>query len=367
MAKRNGSTALGARALRAAPGARSHAISGEPQSRHSAAVTRPDRAQSTSSKKAPSRSKRVATVITSRRKAPVVRDVPISETSALPPPRIPTPPPPIAPRTMELEWTGDPGGSSPPAEEPHDRWVRRGDELLLKLAAQGASDHEVRADLRDGRFYWVDPRGRVTAEARAELLCTFVPQTASVTMGWAWAEREARGAVARIPGMPAEIDDVGEEEAWHIAMATAEHTSAQYLYRVRSPMQCMFLALSGLTFSPSRDAFVPGTPVAFVLATLREARGATALGAEPVDTLRARIAAAGAALEEQAEYTHRDTDWAFRLVRTGRRLLVLAEQLPRPTFHSVAKGQPTLWLDRKLAGDLIEAIALLEEEWRQFA
>jgi len=268
---------------------------------------------------------------------------------------------------MELEWGADPVDAAPPAEEAaFDRWVRRGDELLLKLAAHGAASHEYRANLREGRFFWIDPTGHVSAEARAQLLCSYMPQTSSVTMGWA-DPRMRGGSIARVIGMPSEIDDVDEEGAWHIAMTTADRTSAEYIYRVRSPARCLFLALSGLSFTPDRAAFVPTTPVAFVLATLGEARVATDLGAEPVDTLRARLSAAGAALVEQAEYAHRGTDWVARLERAGQRLRALSERLPRPTFFSVAKGHSSVWLERKLADDVVESLALLEEEWRQFA
>lgn len=272
----------------------------------------------------------------------------------------------LAPRSMELEWTGDPGGSSPPEEPPLERWMRRGDELLLRLAKHGAADHPYRVNLREGRFCWVDSAGRVSAEARAQLLCTFVPQTSSLTMGWA-DPRSQDIAPAPVPSMPAEVDGVDEDDAWRIAMAAADHTAVDYLYRVRSPAQCIFLGLSALTFAPVSLPLVPSTPVAMVLAALGEARQAAELGAEPVDTLRARLSAAGATLLEQAEYAHRDTDWVARLVRTGRRLSALAERLPRPTFFSVAKGNNTLWLDRRLAEDLVESIGLLEEEWQQFA
>lgn len=299
--------------------------------------------------------------------APAPQEPPLpppGHASVLPPPRFP--PPVLEPRSMELEWTGDPGGSSPPEEAALDRWVRRGDELLLRLAKHGAADHEYRVDLREGRFCWVDPSGRVSAEARARLLCTFVPQTASVMMGWADPRTRDLG-LPGVPDMPAEVDDVDEEDAWRIAMAAAEHTDVEYLYRVRSPAQCMFLGLSALTFTPSRTELAKATPVAMVLATLSEARTAAELCAEPVDTLRARLSAAGATLLEQAEYAHRDTDWVARLVRTGKRLGALAELLPRPTFFSVAKGQSTMWLERELADDLVESIELLEQEWQQFA
>ena len=184
----------------------------------------------------------------------------------------------------------------------------------------------------------------------------------------AWADARNRAFVPpRVPGIPPEFDNVDEEGAWRIAMAAADRAECDYLYRVRSPAQSMFLALSDLRFLSSRQAFVPTTPVALVLATLGEARVAAHLGAEPVDTLRARLSAAGAALLEQAEYVHRHTDWVSRLVRTGKRLSALAERLPRPTFFSVAQGRCTVWLDRKLADDLVESISLLEEEWHQFA
>jgi hypothetical protein len=373
MAKRTGSSARherGVRRTEVVRGARqSAAVAKGEKKRSSRSPTAPGRERRTPAP-APARERREARspaleerATAPRKSTPLSRSQPI----ALPPPRIPTPPPPPVPRSMELEWGHDPGGSSPPEEPPFDRWVRRGDELLLKLAEHGAAHHEVRTDLREGRFYWLDALGRVSAQARAQLLCTYVPQTASVTMGWA-DPRTRSFALPRIPGMPSEIDDIDEEGAWHIAMAAADRAGGDYLYRARSPVQCMFLALSGLTFSPDGGTpFVPCTPVALVLSMLAEARAAADLGAEPVDTLRARISAAGAALLEQAEYQHRDTDWAFRLVRTGRRLGALAERLPRPTFFSVAKGASTVWLERPLADDLVESIALLEEEWRQFA
>ncbi len=284
---------------------------------------------------------------------------------ATPPPRIATPPPPLAPRSMELEWESDPGDFSPRVEGIFERCVRRGDELLRRLAEHGAADHETRVDLRDGRFYWVDDRGRVSAEAEAKLICTYFPQTSSVTMGW-FDARLRKQAIRRIAGMPSELDNLDEEGAWRVALTAADRTPMDYLYRVRSPARCLFLSLSHLTFSPSREAFVPTTPVALVLATLGEARVSAQLGAEPLDTLRARLSAAGATLLNQAEFAHRGTDWVARLNRTGKRITALAERLPRPTYYSVAKGAQTLWLDKRLADDLVESITLLEEEWRQF-
>ncbi|MEZ4313978.1 MAG: hypothetical protein R3F14_38645 [Polyangiaceae bacterium] len=356
-----------ARAKRATKGGPRAAVA-PPKSTAQAKRTKTAGARAEASREArvePARRKKMETKIAVRGVG--ARDEEPAVETARVPPRIPTPPAlAVAPRSMELEWTGDPGGSTPPAEATFDRWVRRGDELLRRLAEHGAASHEYRVNLEDGRFFWVDEGGRVSAEAKARLVCSYVPQTASLAMGWADGATRAV-STPRVIGMAAEIDDIDEEGAWRIAMHAAEVAGAQYLYRVRSAAQSLFLALAGLTFTPSLRSYVPSTPVAMVLATLEEAREATLLGAEPVDTLRARLSAAGASLMQQAEFAHRDTDWVARLLRAGKRLGTLADRLPRPTFHSVAKGGATLWLDPNLASDLVESIEMLEEEWRQFA
>jgi hypothetical protein len=368
MPKRSGTSARSEHALRRTEGnhvARSRSVTAKQAKKVTSLAKAPP-----SATKGPANAKRLvkspvivpARATSSRRN---VGTVPHSERSALLPLRIPTPPPPPIPRSMELEWTNDPEGSPPHTEGAFDRWVRRGDALLRKLAEHGAANDEYRTNLREGRFFWVDPRGRVSAEARAKLICTFVPQTASLTMGWA--DPALRGeAVGRILGMPSEVDDIDEEGAWRIAMATAEHADAEYIYRVRSPTQCLFLALSALSFSAARAPFIPTTPVAMALVTLGEARVAANLGAEPVDTLRARLTAAGAVLLEQSEYAYRETEWVARLVWTGKQLGALAERLPQPASGEGAKGaSSTRWLDRTVAQELVDALAILEEEWRQ--
>ena len=73
-------------------------------------------------------------------------------------------------RVMELHW----GDDTPSSRRPDglvQRWIKRGDALLRHLAEHGAARHEYRADLKEGRFVWVDPDGRVSARgARAGAL-----------------------------------------------------------------------------------------------------------------------------------------------------------------------------------------------------
>jgi hypothetical protein len=267
---------------------------------------------------------------------------------------------------MELNW-GDDAPSSRRTESLVQRWVKRGDALLRRLAEHGAAKHEYRADLRDGRFVWIDPTGRVSAEAASRVLCSWSRSTAALVM--AWADPLVRSAgVARLDGMPAERDDMDEESAWRVAMEAAEQAQAEYLYRVTAPHAWYFLALQNLTFHPERASFSPSTPVGLVLRGVAETLHAIESRAEPADVVRERLSTFGHALLHEAEYAYRGTDWVARLTRAGRRLVHLSEQLPRASFTSIAAGRHAdEWLSRDATIELSDALALLEDEWALFA
>ena len=149
--------------------------------------------------------------------------------------------PDAAGRVMELHW-GDDVPSSRRSEGIVQRWVKRGDALLRHLAEHGAARHEYRADLKDGRFVWVDADGRVSAEAQVQVLCSWSRSTSALAMAWADPLVRAAG-IGRVDGMPAERDDVDEEAAWRVAMEAADIARAEYLYRVTTPHAWYFLAL----------------------------------------------------------------------------------------------------------------------------
>jgi hypothetical protein len=267
---------------------------------------------------------------------------------------------------MELHW-GDDAPSSRRGAGLVARWIKRGDALLRHLAEHGAGRHEYRADLRDGRFIWIDPEGRVSAEARARVLCSWSRSTGALAMGWADPLVRAV-AVGRLEGMAEERDDVDEESAWRIAMTAADQASAEYLYRVTTPLAWYFLALSDLTFRPARASWSPGTPVGLVLRGLADIHRAVESRAEPIDVVRDRLSGLGQALLLESEYAYRGTDWVARLERTGRRLVNLGQQLPRTSFKSLAAGRAAgEWLDRDATIALGDALTLLEDEWALFA
>lgn len=276
-----------------------------------------------------------------------------------------TPPPTIA-RMTQLDWDERPAPAPPDRDGLVSRWAARGEELLRRLDAAGVARNEHRADLREGRFMWIEPSGRVSAEARLQVVCSWSRSTSTVAMGWADPMVRAC-AIARIEGMPAEQDDVDEEGAWRIAMEAAELSSADYLYRVPTPHAWYFVALFGLTFAPERDSWRPGTPVGLVMRGLAETRQAIASRAEPADVVRERLRGLGSALLHQADYAYRDTDWVARLSRTGRRMMHLAALVPRASFGAVAAGRSAdEWVPHDLAVELTKALDLLEDEWDAF-
>ncbi|WP_438040957.1 hypothetical protein [Sorangium sp. So ce128] len=268
------------------------------------------------------------------------------------------------PRPPELDWDDTPSESA--EEVLAQRWAARGEELFQQLEGHGAALHEYRADLKEGRFVWIAPSGRVSAEASARLLCSWSCATSVLVM--AWADPLASGAgIERIDGMPAEQDGIDEQGAWQIAMRAADACNAAYLYRVSSPQAWYFLALDGLTFSPKRTSFHPGAPVCLVLRAIGEVREAIASRAEPADVVRDRISALSDSLFHQARYAYRDTDWVARLDRTGSCLSHLAKRIPRAGFSAIAAGQRIdEWLERELAVELINALSLIEDEWSLF-
>jgi hypothetical protein len=263
--------------------------------------------------------------------------------------------------------TGSRSGSRPHPNSLVERWVKRGDALLQTLAEHGAGRHEYRADLKEGRFVWVDPDGLVSAEAKAQVICSWSRSTSVVAMAWIDPLVRSVG-VPRIDGMPSEQDRIDEEGAWRVAMEAAEASSAEFLYRIPAPHAWYFLALRELTFKPRNTSFTPGTPVGLVLRSLSEARQAIESRAEPAAIVRERLSGVGEALLHEAGYAYRDTDWVARLERTGKCLVTLANRLPRHSYRSIAAGRsPDEWLARDVTVELSQCISLLEDEWLLFA
>ncbi len=316
---------------------------------------------------APKRARAAVTKATAKRPAGVApKKIAVPRIGAVPTPLETAPRSARAPSGPSLDWD-DGVMLAEPTDELVARWARKGEELVRLLEAHGAGKHEYRADLKQGRFVWLGPDGHVSAEARAEVVCSWSRPTGVIAMAWVDPLVRPVG-IGPIEGMAAERDGVDEETAWRVAIQAAEVRAADYLHRVPTPHAWYFLALRDLTFEPRHPLFSPGTPVGLVLHGLSETRTAVSSRAEPSELLRERLEAVGRELLGQADYAYRDTDWVSRLVRTGRHLLHLAGRIPRPTFSAVAAGRGTDdWIDEDTERDLSAALTLLEDEWQAFA
>jgi hypothetical protein len=330
--------------------------------RDAAAPRAPKRGASTPAKKAANAGARAAP-----KHAPSLAEIATARRDAHGATPLETAPRPLRPSLApSLDWD-DGVRLADATDELVDRWVKRGDELLELLALHGAADHEYRADLKQGRFVWIAPDGRVSAEARAEVVCSWSRPTGVIAMAWADPLVRPVG-IAPIDGVPAEREDVDEEGAWRVAIQAADARSAEFIYRVPTPHAWYFLALRDLTFDPQHPLFSAGTPVGLVLRGLGDTRRAVLSRSEPSELLRERLESVGRELLSQADYAYRDSDWVARLMRTGRHVMHLAGRLPRPTFSAVAAGRATDdWLDDETVKELSAGLALLEDEWSAFA
>ncbi len=271
------------------------------------------------------------------------------------------------PRTTVIRMRSEPPPGPIGADDALvERWAQKGAELLQALEAHDAHNHEYRVDLKDGRFVWVDPDGRVSAEAHARAICSYAPATSSLTMAWL-DPLLASSSVPRVDRMASEYDDVDEEGAWRIAIAAAAAVNADYLYRVAAPNVWYFLTLTNLSFQPIRASFTPSTPAGLVLSELGECRTSLRTRAEPAAIIRERLTRIGSALTHESEYAYRGTDWVARLSRTGKRVTKLATSVPIPSFDAVAQGANTSeWLTAELAHELDNTLRMLEDEWKLF-
>ncbi len=273
---------------------------------------------------------------------------------------------------MELSWDDDaPQPTTRRGRTLAERWLERGDALLRSLAEHGATKDEVRVDLSAGRFVWIDAEGRVSAEARAELICTYSPVTSALTMGWADPIGQS-ASIARLDGVAAERDSVDEEGAWRVAMEAADVVRAEYLYRLMPAHAWYFLALRDLSFARDLDTigldgldargdrgrppFSPGPPFELVLRLVAEVIRSVASRAEPAMIVHRRLADAGAALAHEARSTYRDTEWVMRLIDAGRTLTELGAR--------IVDASPE-WLGRDDLHEILTALRALEDEWRR--
>ncbi|NUP05131.1 MAG: hypothetical protein HOW73_03615 [Polyangiaceae bacterium] len=285
------------------------------------------------------------------------------------PPLIPvrtamTPRPDIAIPAVSLENVDWEDGREPLS--PLHRWEQAERQLERKIEELGLSACTRRFEPKDGRFVWLDEAQVSVAEARAQVLATWVKDAQRLVMAWADPLLQTVG-IARLEEMPDSIA-VDQPTARELALRAAEATGAEFVANVEAPHGEHYLAIRSVRPALTAAPLTPGSPVGLVLRGLADLRRSVSQRDEPTDVLRARFLSLGKTILVQSEGVYRETEWVGRLHRAGKVLTQLAGRLVPPTFSAIAAGrQADEWLAQSVAVDLIDAIKLLEDEWGAFA
>lgn len=250
-------------------------------------------------------------------------------------------------------------------------WQLSERQLDGRLSELGAAGLSARFELKEGRVAWIDGMGVAVAEARAQVVASWIRTPAEHGQGllvMAWADPVLAG------GGIAKQDDMGDSlpvdlpTARELALRAAEVSGAEFVKSIETPQGEHFLALRALRPSLGAAPVTPGTPVGMVLRGLADLRRSVAQRDEPTDVLRARFLSLGKTLLVQGDGVYKDSEWVSRLQRAGKVLTQLAGRLVPPTFTAIAAGrQADEWLAQSVAVDLVDAIKLLEDEWGAFA
>lgn len=246
------------------------------------------------------------------------------------------------------------------------RWEHAERQLENKLAGLGVVGRSTRFDLKDGRLVWVDDAQLPVADARAQVLATWMRGSNRLLMAWADPVL-ASAAIPRLEEMGDSLE-VDLATARELVLAAAEGAGAEFVLALEAEHAEHYLALRGLRPSPGGALVTPGSPVGMVLRGLADLRRAVSQRDEPTDVLRARFLSLGKTILAQAEGSYKESEWLGRLQRAGRVVTQLAGRLVPPTFTAIAAGRPAdEWLVQSVAIDLADAIKLLEDEWSAFA
>jgi hypothetical protein len=307
-----------------------------------------------------------------RRAVPESRTVPDSQAVPDSPRVIPvamTPRPDLSVPSVSLENVDWEDGREPLS--PLHLWEQSERHLEKALADLGATKEHPRLDLKEGRVVWLDGAAVPMADARAQVIATWL-RGAGVngvgTLLMAWADPVlSHVAVARLEEM-ADAIDVDQPTARELALHAADGTGAELVLGVEAPHGEHYLALRALRPAPGAAPVTPGSPVGLVLRGLADLRRSVTQRDEPTDVLRTRFLGLKKSILAQAEGAHRESEWAGRLQRAAKVLGHLAGRLVPPTFTAIAAGRPAdEWLGQSVAVELIDALKLLEDEWGAFA
>jgi len=209
------------------------------------------------------------------------------------------------------------------------RWAARQQQLVKRLRALGAEQHDYRADLADNRFWWQDEHERPSVVASTRVLGSWALSNHSLLAAWKNRSLPANACVELVPGVPAEGHTHDEQEVWTWAWRIADGCGAEFVYRVVTPQSWIFLGLWDLRAATATDETTPPTPpwpnVRMVLEELSHR-----------DDDEGRVLARNYGRGFMTDPVHRGMPWQGQLRAVGERLVALADAPPAAWRAGVA-------------------------------
>lgn len=205
-----------------------------------------------------------------------------------------------------------------------ERWQARQRALERLRLELGEADMSWSADLAEGLFRWERADGTPLVMASTRPLVSWGKRSASIRMGW---ELEHVPEAMRIPavlGLPGELYEASEGDAWELAMRSADVLGAHYLYGAPGPTGMLLLGLWDVRkCGPDEPRMVVRPPWQFVLRMLDTLLAIAETGEEASELL----AAWGESFS--SDFLRRGTPFERPLRDVGEQLVELARE-PSP-------------------------------------
>lgn len=240
-------------------------------------------------------------------------------------------------------------------------WSQRHSEYQQKIKAMGEGVNFA-LDLDTGLYHWV--RGEQTLGLADMKVLGILGGDGSFLAGWA--DPQSRGP-SRPPleagmGLPGELHEIGQQEAWDVVTRSAERLGVDYIETRATGNVVMFLGLSNMR-APGKgeefQGFQESRTTEDVGRRLLELRERLVSGEFSPADLGDLFRTYGETIQHSGRSMFRDTPLAVRLVETGERVRKMGDQLGKKKLFLLSRGK----VPPKVQQLCLEELDTLLNEW----
>ena len=247
----------------------------------------------------------------------------------------------------------------------HDKgrvdWAQRHSEYQQKIKAMGEGVNFA-LDLDTGLYHWV--RGEQTLGLADMTVLGLLGGDGSFLAGWA--DPQSRGP-SRPPlqagmGLPGELHDIGQDEAWGVVTRCAERLGIDYIETRGTGNVVMFLGLTNMRAPEEGEefqGFQESRTTEDVARRLLELKERLLSGEFSPADLADLFRTYGETIQHTGRSMFRDTPIAVRLVETGERICKLGDQLGKKKLFLLSRGK----VPPKVQQACMEELDRLLNEW----